>query len=367
MTTSPLVSLFDQYADTYAAHTTQAERWARETGLALLEINSEQQVFELGCGIGEDLAVIASKAGETRAVDAAPNMVQMARERLDDAGLKAQVSTSLAPPLAGADDSCDAVWCSLTLELQSLSDAALIAQEIHRLLRSGGRWGIVAQACWWPDHGEIDWASPSWQGAFQAADHDAVHWKTFLKDMGFRIGASQRVSLGNLDADILVAEPAGAPEVFQDIGRLVTELQSRQAVARIVARQRLALLGETAVEPLCRLAHANNERCRVEAVKCLFWLGEPSSIASLVERLEDSSQQVRWLAAKALIKLGRSEPVVERLTHPSSNSFRLYGSAGQVLRALHRRGETRLRPLVDAFEDGHPETSVPVIARQLRA
>lgn len=89
-------------------------------------------LLEVGVGTGRLLAALAERGWEVTGIDAAPRMVELARERVPSAKLE----VGQAEQLPFEDDSFDAVVAIGVLEFADL-EASL--REVARVLRPGGR------------------------------------------------------------------------------------------------------------------------------------------------------------------------------------------------------------------------------------
>ena len=117
--------------------------------LALLKGVKPRSVLDLGTGTGRMLELLASEAERAVGVDQSAAMLSLARERLEQAGLRqAQLRQGdiFAPPVER--DAFDLVVIHQVLHF--LDDPARALQEAARMLRPGGRLLIVDFAA----HGE---------------------------------------------------------------------------------------------------------------------------------------------------------------------------------------------------------------------
>lgn len=97
-------------------------------------------VADLGCGTGRTAAAVAPFVRQVIAVDASPEMLAAARERLQDASnVDLRVGTLEALPIA--DASVD--LAVLVLVLHHLGDPAAVLKEARRVLVPGGRAIVV--------------------------------------------------------------------------------------------------------------------------------------------------------------------------------------------------------------------------------
>jgi hypothetical protein len=106
------------------------------------------------------------------------------------------------------------------------------------------------------------------------------------------------------------------------------------------------------------------ENTRWEAAKALGAIRDPRAANALVEALEDSQPAVRWLAAKALIALGRGGlvNVLRGVEHCVDNVWLKEGVI-QVLHTLVREGiAPEASPVLEALEGVMPAIEAPVAA-----
>lgn len=127
------------------------ERAAREQGLAALAVQPGQQVLEIGYGTGHSLVALARAVGpqgRVFGIDVSDGMRDVAAARVQEAGLadRVQLVAGPTPPLPYADGQFDAVSLSFTLELFPLPEIPAVLAEIKRVLRPGGKLGVVSMA-----------------------------------------------------------------------------------------------------------------------------------------------------------------------------------------------------------------------------
>jgi len=110
------------------SHIPAAAQFANTRGLRVLEI---------GCGIGTDGAQFAKAGAEYTGVDLTDAAIELAHKRFELFGLKGQFRVADAESLDFPDESFDVVYSHGVLHHTPYIDAAV--QEIHRVLRPGGR------------------------------------------------------------------------------------------------------------------------------------------------------------------------------------------------------------------------------------
>ena len=89
------------------------------------------------------------------------------------------------------------------------------------------------------------------------------------------------------------------------IRSLLDSLASRDPVLREQARETLVVVGKPAVPLLIPLLSHRKPHVRWEAAKTLCDIADPIAATALVNILDDSDGDVRWLAAEGLAALGR--------------------------------------------------------------
>lgn len=149
-----------------------------------------------------------------------------------------------------------------------------------------------------------------------------------------------------------------------DVEALSKELRSKDGLVRRRARQALVDIGQPAVPVLERELSSPIDHARWEAAKALCEIHAPKAAPALVNRLEDDSFSVRWLAAEALISLDRDAviPLLEALVHRPGSVWLRQG-AHHVLRVLYRQNpDPVLQPVLAALEHVEADLEVPIAA-----
>jgi ubiquinone/menaquinone biosynthesis C-methylase UbiE len=120
---------------------------AHKVALSLSGITDEMKVLEVATGSGEMLRRLAgvNRKGLTCGIDLSPNMAartqRLARQGLPGSKIDCQAVDARRMPFR--DEAFDAVICCYLLELLGPDGISETLDEIHRVLRPGGRFALV--------------------------------------------------------------------------------------------------------------------------------------------------------------------------------------------------------------------------------
>lgn len=111
----------------------------RQQVLKSVEIKSGQTILDVGCGTGVFLEVLKQKYPNVKAVGVDPDKkaLKIACKRLADEGIELKESFAESLPLG--DQSVDIVFSSLAFHHMPSVIKQKAIQEIHRVLRPGGK------------------------------------------------------------------------------------------------------------------------------------------------------------------------------------------------------------------------------------
>jgi HEAT repeat protein len=155
-----------------------------------------------------------------------------------------------------------------------------------------------------------------------------------------------------------------------EIHELIIKLGSDNGMERQKARESLVKIGRDTKDFLMELLSRRKHIYRWEALKTMEEIGDPVFIPSFIQALEDDKSDVRWLASKGLIKLGKVsiEPLLKLLKQKSDSIFVLEG-AHHVFRDLR---ENKVLPkgfptdkLLSALKNPESVESVEPLAYEL--
>jgi ubiquinone/menaquinone biosynthesis C-methylase UbiE len=125
------------------------ERRPAEKTLRYLDVKSSETVLEIGVGTGHcfrKLALLVGNNGKAFGIDISQGMLEITRKRLHKLGLidRAKLYQNDATKLPFTDETFDAIFISFTLELFDTPEIPLVLNETKRVLKKGGRMGIVS-------------------------------------------------------------------------------------------------------------------------------------------------------------------------------------------------------------------------------
>lgn len=204
---------YDRLSRWYDLLAGASERKYKQRGLQQLAAMPGERVLEIGSGTGECLLSLAKAVGESGQVlglDLSPGMLSVAGRKLARAGLaeRVQLDCADAARLPYADASIDAIFSSFTLELFDTPEIDLVLRECRRVLKPGGRLGIVS----------MDKAArPSVMSRIyvwlhrrfpRAIDCRPIYVSSAITATGFRIEAIEQMSMWGLPVAVVLASRA---------------------------------------------------------------------------------------------------------------------------------------------------------------
>ena len=144
-------AFYDRISHVYDWLSDSNEGPARRAGVDALDVRPGERVLELGFGTGNeilDLAAAVGPTGSVAGIDVSEGMKAVAQKKLDGANPAAPVELTVgdARKLPYPDASFDAVYTSFTLELFAEADVPVVLAEVKRVLKPGGRVGVVSMA-----------------------------------------------------------------------------------------------------------------------------------------------------------------------------------------------------------------------------
>lgn len=141
----------------------------------------------------------------------------------------------------------------------------------------------------------------------------------------------------------------------------IHKLADKDGLVREKARKLLVSLGSPAIDYLSEFESHPKDIARWEAVKALADINEPIAAPILVNALEDTNSDVRWLAAEGLSELGEDglKAVLEALLE-SPDSLHLRRGAHHVLANMAKKSpNSELRELLHILES--PDAALKIL------
>ena len=202
---------YDKLSPWYDALAGSSERKYTQEGLRKLSVKEGETILEIGFGTGQGLVTLGQNVGEhgkVYGVDISQGMLNVARSRLQKAGLADSVELRQADAshLPFKDDLFDAVFMSFTLELFDSPEIADVLGECQRVLRSGGRLGLVALSKRETNRPMVrlyEWAHRQMP---KYVDCRPIYVRKAVEQAGFDILDVTEMSMWGLPVDVVVAK-----------------------------------------------------------------------------------------------------------------------------------------------------------------
>jgi len=142
-------AFYNKISGVYDVLAEHSEGPVRRTGLDKLALAPGERALEIGYGTGHCLVQLARAVGpegKVFGIDLSEGMRAQAQERLEKEHLVGRVELSCgdAAHLPYPDGGMDSVFMSFTLELFDTPEIPQVLAECRRVLRPGGRIGVVA-------------------------------------------------------------------------------------------------------------------------------------------------------------------------------------------------------------------------------
>ena len=208
---------YDRISKFYDLIADGGEHEAREAGEVALAVKPGEHVLEIGCGTGRSLVYFANQAGSdgtVTGVDVSAGMLEVAQERAAKESASAPITFVEADAReldrqVFADSSVDAVFASMTLELFPLKDVSKVLSEIKRVLKPGGRVGIVSMSVVKePDHPSVLERAYVWmhQHFPHLVDCQPIDVAAHLQSSKFEIQHSQEIKIWTMPVSVVIAK-----------------------------------------------------------------------------------------------------------------------------------------------------------------
>lgn len=203
---------YDRFSPVYDIFAGAFERKYRDMALKQLNLTAGEVVLEIGFGTGhclKQMAEAVGPSGKVHGIDISSGMMAVSKRRLEAAGLENRVELTCADaanmPYPNAE--FDAVFSSFALELFDSPEIPRVLAEVRRVLRPGGRVGVVSMAK--GDGTSVLLRLYEWAHKMlpQFVNCRPIYLEQAVKDAGFRVWQVERVSLLGLPGEIVVGSP----------------------------------------------------------------------------------------------------------------------------------------------------------------
>ncbi len=123
---------------------TSSEKHFTDMGLQMLDVQPHESILEIGCGTGHALVEFADRGWKVIAIDLSEKMLRVARKKIENRNVGLCQADGLSLPFS--KEQFDHVFISFTLELFDSPEIPILLNEIHRVLKRGGKLGVVSLA-----------------------------------------------------------------------------------------------------------------------------------------------------------------------------------------------------------------------------
>lgn len=203
---------YDRISKAYDLMADSSEHEYRQAGEGALGIEGGAEVLELGFGTGSgilELAEAVGGEGKVSGVDISQGMLEVAEGKVSKQKPAAAVDLKLgdAQELPYADGSFDIVFTSFTLELFPAEEIPQVLAEVKRVLREGGKFGVVNMASVKKgEHESVLEHSYEWMHRHfpHIVDCRPIDAPAFLRDAGFEVVVDEEKMMWTMPVGIVV-------------------------------------------------------------------------------------------------------------------------------------------------------------------
>ena len=185
-----------------------SERRFRVQGLERLNVRAGERVLEVGSGTGHALLALARAVGEEGlacGMDLSMGMCRVARARVGQTGANARgvLTCGDGATLPFPSGIFDAIFSCFTLELFDTPEIPRVLEECRRVLKPGGRVGVVGLSLVWV--GVMTWLYERAHAWFPTVvDCRPIHVCQAMESAGFAIVDASTGSMWGLPVETVV-------------------------------------------------------------------------------------------------------------------------------------------------------------------
>lgn len=208
---NPTQAFYDRISKAYDLLSDSSEHKARERGEALLSVSPGNRVLEIGYGTGHaclDLAKMVGEQGQVVGIDISPGMREVAQKRLQEGGVADRVKLDVgdATKLPYGDGEFDHAFTSFTLELFPLEIIPDVLKEVLRVLKPGGRLGVVSM--YKKEHRSALTHVYEWMHRHfpHIVDCQPIDAPQFLQDAGSQIVHQEEMAMWTLPVCVVIGQ-----------------------------------------------------------------------------------------------------------------------------------------------------------------
>jgi len=202
---------YDRMSSFYDLLSGGYENRYKDIALERIDIQPGENVLEVGFGTGYCLVKITKLAGQNgrvSGIDLSTGMLKQAQQRLLKAGLAdyADLRSGDAAHLPYEDNQFDVLFSSFCLELFDTPEIPVVLAEMKRVLKPGGRLGILSMSKEEKSNFLVkiyEWSHTRFP---KFADCRPIFVEQYIRDAGFIIRDCEKLNMSGLPARIVIAE-----------------------------------------------------------------------------------------------------------------------------------------------------------------
>ncbi len=124
---------------------------------------------------------------------------------------------------------------------------------------------------------------------------------------------------------------------------------------KLTARNDLVRIGKSVIPKMHKLLESENYLLRLEAARVVELIADIRSIPVLINLLDDTVFEIRWIAAEGLIKIGRRSicPLLKSIRDGKSSFFFNRAARHALLNLVNENEKEKLMPLLLSLGNYH--------------